>query len=125
MKMRVSLAITVLFVASLPSKAQAPTFIQDGNSLLFFCEDEDRALGQWHKAACQGYIAGVFDSEVLLASSVQARSSLACFPDGVTAGQTVDVVVKYLKDHPETRHHSSASLTMRAFLEAFPCTGTR
>jgi Rap1a immunity proteins len=122
--MKTLLLLALFSATTVCSKAQVPSIIQDGNSLQFFCEDQDSALGQWHRAACSGYIAGVFDSEVLLANSVQPRSKLACFPDGVTAGQTIDVVRKYLKDHPENRHHSAVSITMRAFLEAFPCPST-
>jgi hypothetical protein len=39
----------------------------------------------------------------------------------VTNGQAEDVVGKYLKDHPEERHHMAAALIIKAIAEAFPC----
>ncbi len=43
--------------------------------------------------------------------------------DGVTNGQVRDVVVKYLKDHPEERHFLASILAVKALSKAFPCKG--
>jgi hypothetical protein len=39
----------------------------------------------------------------------------------VTHGQGHDVLIKFLKDHPEERHYPTAGLFLRAMSEAFPC----
>jgi Rap1a immunity proteins len=40
---------------------------------------------------------------------------------GLTKGQVADVLIKYLKDHPESRHEPAASLAFQAFSTAFGC----
>lgn len=44
-----------------------------------------------------------------------------CTPDNVTNGQMEDIVVKYLKDHPDERHMLAAILVVKAMTKAFPC----
>lgn len=44
-----------------------------------------------------------------------------CIPDEVPNGQIVDVVKKYLRDNPETRHESARMLIWKALRDAFPC----
>ncbi|MGU5731432.1 Rap1a/Tai family immunity protein [Aeromonas jandaei] len=61
---------------------------------------------------CRGYITGVAD--VLDGFSF-------CIPDRVNRGQNVDVVTKYLRDHPEDRHQDAHTLTAYALSIAFPC----
>jgi len=63
-----------------------------------------------------GYIVGVLD---LLSSSPDLQR---CLPDqGVTKGQVKDVVMKYLRDHPQYRHETAARLVAGAIAEAWPC----
>ncbi len=45
----------------------------------------------------------------------------ACTPNGVTRGQTRDIVVAYLVNHPEQRHFIASSLAAYALAVAFPC----
>jgi hypothetical protein len=45
----------------------------------------------------------------------------ACVPDGVSAGQLVEVVKKWLREHPENWHYGADSLVAAALQEAFPC----
>ncbi len=45
----------------------------------------------------------------------------SCIPENVTNGQVSDVVIKYLRDHPEERHILAAILVVKAMAEAFPC----
>jgi hypothetical protein len=44
-----------------------------------------------------------------------------CGPDQASENQVRDVVVNYLRDHPEVRHYSAASIAREALGEAFPC----
>ena len=44
-----------------------------------------------------------------------------CRPEAATVGQVRDVVVAYLKAHPESRHGESIGLIVNALLEAWPC----
>jgi Ssp1 endopeptidase immunity protein Rap1a len=64
-----------------------------------------------------GYIQGVVNSMEVLYSN----QPLSCSADGVTVGQMVDVVKRYLHNHPETRHEPAVILIATAAREAFPC----
>jgi hypothetical protein len=64
---------------------------------------------------CLGYVAGVVDALHMM------ENSGVCPPQGSTVGQTVDVVMKYLRDHPEARHHAAAGEVFLALRQAFPC----
>jgi hypothetical protein len=37
-------------------------------------------------------------------------------------GQVRDIVIKYLREHPERRQYSAVSLATDAIQQAFPCT---
>jgi hypothetical protein len=125
------LVLVTLFLAATPFvHATATTF--DGNELLSKCEaaerwvthqgtDDDPANGSY----CLGFIDGVMllatDTTVRLVDS-DHRSSLPCAPaEGLTTGQAMRVVLKYLNSHPETLHKSAQLLVVLALREAFPC----
>jgi Rap1a immunity proteins len=83
-----------------------------GNDLYADCSGP---AGTAASAACNSYILGV--SDVLY---VQNTNSM-CLPKGVVTGQIIDVVRKYLTDHPETRHYTAVSEITVALQSAFPC----
>jgi hypothetical protein len=52
----------------------------------------------------------------------QSKIRQLCFPKaGVEIGQTVLIVTKWLKDHPERLHEQADSLVVRALMDAFGC----
>jgi hypothetical protein len=61
---------------------------------------------------CHGYIMGIVDS-------IPAGEGFNPAPD-VLMNQYVDVVYKYLLDHPELRHLTAYELARTALTEAFP-----
>jgi hypothetical protein len=58
---------------------------------------------------------------------IEATSDLArdlkmiCTPPRVTYGQMLDIVGKFLNDHPERRHERKPDLVLDALIAAFPC----
>jgi len=48
-------------------------------------------------------------------------AKLVCLPNGMTLGQGLKVLVKYMDDHPEALHEKTAELAARAFVKAWPC----
>ena len=62
---------------------------------------------------CMGYIAGVSD--------IMSTNDDICLPNNVTIQQIVDIVAKYLSDHPERRHYGASSESGIALMQAFPC----
>jgi hypothetical protein len=67
--------------------------------------------------ACDAYVDGFGDA-------IEAEGkdhALACIPIAVTGTELRDVLVKFLKDHPEDQHLKASSLATRAFSKAYPC----
>ena len=120
------LALTLVLLAgsavsSQPKQAgdQKPTLVVvsdlDGNGLLRFCSSELSS----ELSFCIGYIEGIRDGLVFGTIGRKGKPFFA-IPDKVTSEQLKDVVVKSLKEHPETRHKPAGMLTIFALEEAFP-----
>jgi hypothetical protein len=96
----------------------AYTFAQDssgyltGGKLYETCTSSSSGI-------CLGYVMGVSDTLNLNAFKL----NLYCPPKGGSANQELAVVIKYLRDHPETWHYSAASDVGTALATAFPCKG--
>jgi hypothetical protein len=112
MKFLFSVALLLLLSASAhPQRVSTTT----GNDLLESCESRD-----FKQAFCLGYITGVTDFDGMDGAAFPERRR-SCIPENVSNGQVRDVVVKYLKDHPEERHLLAAVLIVEAASKAFPC----
>jgi hypothetical protein len=46
---------------------------------------------------------------------------VACIPNGVSIGQLVSVVGKYLRENPEQWNKDANAITAVALMKAFPC----
>jgi len=92
-----------------------------GNDLLESCESGGHSeQAFFNQAFCLGYITGVTDIDGVDGSAFPERRR-SCVPENVTNGQVKDVVVKYLKEHPEERHIQASILIVKAVAQAFPC----
>ena len=80
-----------------------------GNMLYETCGAHD--IG--NEKYCLAYAVGATDAF--------AWDGKVCPPRQVTEQQVRDIVVGYLRDHPELRHYSAPSIASRALEEAFPC----
>jgi hypothetical protein len=68
--------------------------------------------------ACAAYVAGIADAF--------AHDGTVCLPQSnVTTRQLADLVMAYLRAHPEARGYSAASVGHVAFTQAFPCISKR
>lgn len=111
----------LLLLASLPCAAQFKT----GNDLY----SKLQATGPDLTSAIF-YLQGVVDAssyhhdiqEYLRPPSTLASYRMFCAPAGSTAGQIVDIVRTYLRDHPEDRHINAAILVSTALYRVWPCT---
>jgi len=79
-----------------------------GNKLYEECASQDYSL-------CLGYVMGV--SDALNAT----KPNFFCLPPSIKGNQELAVVVKYLRDHPETWHYSAWTDIGAALAVAFPC----
>ena len=110
-----TLALLLLSGRSLSQEDAVRVILSDvsGNTLLHRCtSDEGGDLN-----FCVGYIEGIRDATVLCDLNGKQRTDI---PAEVTSEQMKDVVVKYLRDHPEERHKQGALLVIYALRLAFP-----
>ena len=104
----------------------------DGNALFEACGGSE----EWAEAFCYGYIFGVNDGGMYTALTAQQDSKGStiqetmgavtdllgyCTPNTVNSLQMTDVILAYLRDHPELRHLPAQILFTDAMTEAFPC----
>ena len=81
-----------------------------GNALFDSCTNASDASKQSH---CLAYIAGVSD--------VLDGMHIICTGGHVSLDEIKDVVVKYLRAHPEQRNSDADDSTSIALTSAFPC----
>jgi hypothetical protein len=120
-----------LILAALATSAFAqPQNYTTGNELRENCRyavsesDADHITAR--AGLCIGFIDGFQQFEQIMDIAMGARaanlgSRLICVPDGVTNGQAVKVVVRYLDQHPESLHKFAGLLVYEALTDAFPC----
>lgn len=60
-----------------------------------------------------GYVDGIADAAVGL--------GYTCYPTGVAQAQIREIVLKYLRDHPERLDDPAPLLVLNGLFEAFPC----
>jgi hypothetical protein len=75
---------------------------------------EKRRVDDFKVWFCMGIVQGALWS--------LQKASAVCLPDdGVSTGQGLIVLVKYMNDHPEELHEQTSILAFRAFVKAWPC----
>jgi len=107
-------AVAILLALTIPASAQDTT---TANQMLPGCKGllDDRmtsGVSVYQQGRCGGYVAslvyGVGEQEF-------------CSPKGVTIGQSVAVVVKYIEARPERMHENFGKLAFEALIAAWPC----
>jgi hypothetical protein len=105
----IALAAFVLFRVSAIAQDDHK-FVKYGNELKRTCSHVDSSGREtFSDGVCMGYILGV------------TAMTESCQRPTVTYGQQVDVVMKYLNEHPGELDKPSAEIICRAIIEAFPC----
>ncbi len=89
----------------------SPAYALTGDELWKDCQEEE---ANFSTGLCMGYILGI---SVML----ETLTTKYCRPAGSTNSQIVDVVKRYLGDHPHERHLPAADLIITALSENFPC----
>lgn len=105
---RLLFAAVILFTVS-SQTSRAATYFDTGNELLSICNDNT----PFKSGICSAAPGAYFD--------MMASIGYKCDEAGVTRGQVRDVLVKYLRDHPETRNRPASFLAFLAFRESFNC----
>ena len=107
------------YVAAILIATAAPAKEAEGTAsqLLPGCK---YAIAKWERSAtasgsdfdrafCIGYVTGL------------GKSHAFCAPAGVTVGQLMRVIVKYLEARPELHHGDFGDLALIALSETWPC----
>jgi hypothetical protein len=97
-----------------PDASSGNNWLASGNSWLAACNDGAKY------PFCVGHVRGVADGLTIWAIVDKNRAPV-CVPEGVTAGQLMDVTTRYISNHPESRHEEAGTLIGRSFLEMWPC----
>lgn len=119
MKIIMGVAAAVALAAVMPQQAKANFY--SGNEVYSNClalRSDDTYYQKY--AMCMAYVSGAYDA-IELARDI--NSAPRCGPDGLTVGQLKDVVVKYMREHPENRNYSAASLVLLSMVDAWGCSG--
>ena len=111
----------ILFLSSMICASQSRTknvVVSDihGNDLLRMCASQ---VGTSEETFCTGFIVGARDG-VVLATELREVKPIFEMPVEVIPEQLKDVVVKYLKEHPEEHHKPGGLLVIFALSKAFP-----
>jgi hypothetical protein len=95
--------------------AFAPSFpVLKGNELLDACASSS----PFSRGHCMGYIEALLDDYTRYQ---EEPLTTFCVPAGATLRQTVDVVVKFLRESPELRDLAASDLIGVALHKAWPC----
>ena len=114
--MRYSKQIRIcIFISSLlwPVSGFSQTNFYSGNDLYRYCS---AGIGVAIENLCNAYIVGAVD--------VMMATGYVCLPKDFIAKQVVDIVINYLRAHPEKRHYTAAS-EISAALRDFDCKNSK
>ena len=103
--------IAILLTTQDYSPAHAKSSFLDGNMLHSYCS----SVSARERSACEGYIAGYMDMLYIFHDPAKANCDFA-----TNSSQMMDIVINYLKEHPEKRHHDGSSLVLTAMANAYP-----
>ena len=84
--------------------------IRSGNDLYQKCIDQ--AGDMFGQGYCAGYMVGAADASTY--------DGTLCLAPGVTEGKLEEVVLTYVRVHPEARHYAGSSIVRQVLEAAFP-----
>lgn len=125
--MKTGMAAAIVLVGMLGSGA-AIAEGGDGNELLRMCQYAVRYMDNekvntnvFEQGRCIGIVEAVMGT-TLYRNSVLPKNLRVCFPaSGISNGQGVRVLVKWLKENPAILNKDNVLLTMSAFADTYPC----
>jgi hypothetical protein len=109
-------AVAILLLAlTMPARAEDT---KSANYVLWGCKallaGGEPTVGEaWSRGHCVGFIAGLVYGT--------GGGTLVCQPEGVTIGQALAVVIKYIEARPQRMHEPFGVLAVEAMREAWPC----
>lgn len=110
-------------VALVGTLASGQAMAITGNEFLEMCENSLSNDSNKNLTFTAGYCVGAIQvaGDLLPFANDNIKGPKVCLPPSVTNKQVTRIVVKHLKDHPESLHLNSTSLMIVALQNAFPC----
>lgn len=105
MKRLIAITVAVVLLTAVPALCLQLSLT--GNQL----KQDAASQGAYSKGYFEGYVLGVLES---------AKDRL-CVPERVEMGQALEVIEKYLKEHPQELHLPASGLVLKAIQTAWPC----
>lgn len=105
MKRLPAIAVAVVMLTAVPAFCLQLSLT--GNQL----KQDALSQGAYSKGYFEGYVLGVLES---------AKDRL-CVPERVEMGQALEVIEKYLNEHPQELHLPASGLVLKAIQAAWPC----
>ena len=128
----IGMKILWLLLLSLASSsfALSETPYESGNAFLRVCSAVDtknpNPLEMANNIGCASYVSGYIDGltngiEYSEAKTGQKIPKLFCLPAEIEAGQTIRILLKYIRDNPAEDHELTAILLIFSLKKAYPC----
>lgn len=112
----VGAAMMVGVICSQHSRASSTGEGITGNQFIKLCNEAPR----YDEGECFAYILGTYHG-FTIAERLHDVEPLTCVPNTVTMDQLSEIVIKYLRNNPQSRHLPARGLVMIAIRNAFPC----
>jgi hypothetical protein len=133
MNLKMLAVVSVALLAAVIAGGQIPHTVPPGTADTWVFENGNDLFQRCNSSLvsdqtfCMGYIVGAADLVGLEQVSNGPDNTIlwkfrsVCAPQGVTVQQIKDVVLKYMRDNPERRADSGASLVVQAISQAWVC----
>jgi hypothetical protein len=109
-----SIAVLALTISSVAKAQKTSDIMNSGDGFLAVCQyDNDRPAD-----VCLAYVAGVAGTLALNWSDTGQR---ICVPENATLRTTLDLVLQYIKDHPEKRSQKTIFLVAQVTIKNYVC----
>lgn len=129
--MRLANTALVICLIGASSSAVAAETKNDGHELLEQCvlaeaftrgERRDLDASKFYSIGfCLGMMNGITSTALFHQYAIR-KTGLGCLPEGgITNGEAVRIVVKFLQENPSMLHMKGSLLAMTALMKAYPC----
>ena len=112
------MAVLALTISSVAKAQKTSDIINSGDDFLAVCQYENNRPPD----VCLAYVAGVAGTLALNWSDTGQR---ICVPDNATLRTTLDLVLQYIKDHPEKRSQKTIFLVAQVTIRKYVCEGPK
>jgi hypothetical protein len=109
-----TMAVLSLAISSAGKAQKTSDIINRGDDFLAVCQYDNNHPPD----VCLAYVAGVVGTLALNWADTGQR---ICIPDSATARTTLDLVLQYIKDHPEKREQKTIFLVAQVTIQKYVC----